>query len=74
MLLTGFNDNRNFEMLQSYFSLFLKVHGEVLIKEKKLVTKLEEIHTEERSNWLSLQEELDESLCLVKFFKSSFLT
>ena len=74
MLQTGFDDNRNFEMLQSYFSLFLKVHGTVIMKEKKLVTKLEQIHIEEKNSWHSLQEELDESLCLVKFFKSSFLT
>lgn len=74
MLQTGFDDNRNFEMLQSYFSLFLKVHGEVIMKEKKLVNKLEEIHLGEKNSWHSLQDELDESLCLVKFFKSSFLT
>ena len=74
MLQTGFDDNKNFEMLQSYFSLYLKVHGEMLMKEEKLLIQLQQIHTQEKESWQSLQEELDESLCLVKFFKSSFLT
>ena len=74
MIQNGFSDNRNFEVLQSYLSLFLKIHAELIIKEDKLGVKLKEIHAFQQNMWCGLHEELDESLCLVKFCKSSFLT
>jgi len=73
MIKAGIQSNTNFEALQSYLSLFLRVHGEVVSNEEELVNVLREIETLQDQRWGSLQGELDESLCLVKFFKSSFL-
>ena len=73
MIKVGLRSNTNFEALQSYLSLFLKVHGDVVSQEEELVEILRDIQTLQDQSWSSLQAELDESLCLVKFFKSSFL-
>ena len=73
MIKVGIRSNTNFEALQSYLSLFLKVHGDVISKEVELVKALRDIQTLQDEKWSSLHAEFDESLCLVKFFKSSFL-
>ena len=73
MIKVGLRSNSHFEALQSYLSLFLKVHGDVVSQEEELVEILRDIQTLQDQSWSSLQAELDESLCLVKFFKSSFL-
>ena len=73
MIKVGILSNTNFEALQSYLSLFLKVHGDVISQEKELINVLRDIQTLQDEKWSSLQGEFDESLCLVKFFKSSFL-
>ena len=74
LLQVGFKSNQNFEALQSYLSLFLKVHGEILSKEETLVKSLSEIQSLHDNKWSRIHEEIDQSLCLVKFFKSSFLS
>ena len=74
MLEVGFRHNSNFEALQSYLSLFLKLHGEVISKEEKVIKTLTDIQSLQDQKWSHLHDELDESLCLVKFFKSSFLS
>ena len=73
MLQVGFRHNTNFEALQSYLSLFLKIHAPVISQEGKFKASLEELSVLQDHKWSSLHDELDESLCLVKFFKSSFL-
>ena len=73
MIKVGLRSNTNFEALQSYLSLFLKVHGDVVSQEEELLQVLRDIQALQDESWSSLQAELDESLCLVKFFKSSFL-
>ena len=73
MLQVGFRQNTNFEALQSYLSLFLKIHAPVISQEGKFKASLEELSVLQDHKWSSLHDELDESLCLVKFFKSSFL-
>merc|ERR1719239_488814 len=69
MIKVGLRSNTNFEALQSYLSLFLKVHGDLVSQEEELVEILRDIQTLQDQSWSSLQAELDESLCLVKFFK-----
>ena len=74
LIQTGFKSNQNFEAIQSYLSLFLKLHGETIGKEESLVKTLKEIQSLQEEKWSQINEEIDESLCLVKFFKSSFLS
>jgi len=73
MISVGLKGKRNFEALQSYLGLFLKVHGETVAQEERLVKMLENIEEIQSEQWVGLQAELDSCLCLVTFFKSSFL-
>jgi len=73
MLKVGLNSNTSFEALESYLGLFLKIHGDLLSSEEDLLELLKEIQTIEEQRWTTLQGDIDSCLCLVTFFKSSFL-
>ena len=73
MLKIGMKSNRNYEALEAYCGLFLKVHGDTISTEADLIETLKEVLKEQESRWTAFQEEMNSSLCLVKFFKSSFL-
>jgi len=73
MVRVGLKENTNFEALQSYLGLFLKIHGETVAQEDKLIMVVEEIEKIQSEQWKSLQSDLDSCLCLVTFLKSSFL-
>jgi len=73
MLKVGLETNSNFEALESYLGLFMKVHGETISTEKELMKVLEDIKTLQDEKWCNLQTEIDSCLCLTTFFKSSFL-
>jgi U3 small nucleolar RNA-associated protein 21 len=73
MLKVGIESNKHFEAVQAYLGLFLKVHGDVVSCEKELTESLAKITELQAANWHSLQEDLDNCLCLVSFLKSSTL-
>jgi len=73
MLKVGLKSNASFEAVESYLGLFLKIHGDTIASEEELMTMLQEIQTVQEQKWTSLQGEIDSCLCLVTFFKSSFL-
>merc|ERR1712037_905318 len=64
---------RNFEAVQSYLGLFLKIHGETVAEEELLMRELEMVEEGLGKQWSQLQHHLDSALCLTTFFKSSFL-
>merc|ERR1719350_2731549 len=64
---------RNFEAVQSYLGLFLKMHGETVAEEEVLMRELEIVEESLGKQWSQLQHHLDSALCLTTFFKSSFL-
>ena len=51
MIKVGLRSNTNFEALQSYLSLFLKVHGDVVSQEEELVEILRDIQTLQDQSW-----------------------
>merc|ERR1712127_1072637 len=73
MLRAGLDANTNFEAVQSWLGLFLKVHGETVAQEEILIKELELLEAMQEEQWRTLKQELDSCLCLVNFFKSSFL-
>jgi len=64
---------RNFEAVQSYLGLFLKLHGETVAEEEVLMLELALVEESLTEQWGQLQHHLDSALCLTTFFKSSFL-
>jgi hypothetical protein len=51
----------------------VQVHGELVVSEGELVEPLTSLLVDLESSWSSLQSDLDTTLCLTNFCKSSFL-
>eukprot|EP01135_Chromosphaera_perkinsii_P004142 Nk52_evm49s270 gene=Nk52_evmTU49s270 len=60
-----------FEVVQACLNLFLRLHSDVLIQDKCLATKLEEVLNYQKESWGSLEEKLNHVLCLIGFLKNS---
>ena len=73
ILKVGIESNANFEAVQAYLGLFLKVHGDMLTSEEELIEVVNQIKELQETKWNLLQVEIDNCLCLVSFFKSSIL-
>ncbi|KAI0213406.1 WD repeat-containing protein 36 [Lamellibrachia satsuma] len=80
-LLVGFlhmlNDhletNRDFELMQAYLALFLKLHGDVITLEPALVEAAGKLQEAQGSTWRRLEELFNQNLCLANYFKSAVL-
>jgi len=73
MLTVGFDSNLNFEVLEAWMGLLMRIHADVIATEDDLVAELKKIEGKRDCKWDKINEELDSSLCMVTFFKSSFL-
>ncbi len=51
----------------------VQVHGELVVSEGELVEPLTSLLVDLETSWSSLQSDLDTTLCLTNFCKSSFL-
>ena len=58
----------NFELLQAYLNLFLKIHGDVIVTDGDLAAMVTSLREKEREKWNHLQSMFQNTLCLVKFF------
>lgn len=65
-----FNSNRCFELGESYLSLFLKQHGDVLSKESDLKESLSHVLSCHMAGWNKLQEKMMYSLCVIQNLKN----
>ena len=73
MLKAGMESNENFEAVQAYLGLFLKLHGDLICSERELGEGVRQMKELQETKWNSLQSDIDHCLCLVSFFKSSIL-
>jgi len=73
MLKAAIRSNANFEAVQAYLGLFLKVHGDTLVSDEEIVEGVRQIKELQENKWNSLQSDIENCLCLVSFFKSSIL-
>jgi len=64
---------RDYELVQSYIALFSKLHGKQIASEPTLRKLADEILEVEKSTWLRCQELINQSTCLVNYFKSATL-
>jgi len=63
----------NFETVHAHLGLFLQVHGETIVSSPELRKSLESLEDSVEKTWTQLQDDINTSLCLVNFCKSSFL-
>ncbi|KAK0097743.1 hypothetical protein PV326_014046 [Microctonus aethiopoides] len=61
--------NQNFELSQAYLAVFLKVHGEIIQKEKKLWKYLSKLQNIQLNKWSILREKLFYNLSVVQHLK-----
>ncbi|XP_053605696.1 WD repeat-containing protein 36 [Plodia interpunctella] len=61
--------NRDFELAQSYLSLFIKMHTKFIAEDEKLRNTLLSVEEKAAQSWAKLQSELLYDICVVKALK-----
>ncbi|XP_053394412.1 WD repeat-containing protein 36-like [Mercenaria mercenaria] len=65
--------NKNFEIIQAYLGLFLKVHSDILSSEPELVKQLEKLSALQSSSWCAVQDLFNQTLCLVNYLRTAVI-
>jgi len=65
--------NRDFELIQSYLGLFLKIHIDEIANNEELKTKCDHLSQMTEELWNRLSKEFNKSLCLVNYIRSAVL-
>ncbi|KAK2156514.1 hypothetical protein LSH36_211g01051 [Paralvinella palmiformis] len=63
--------NKNFELIQAYLGLFLKLHGDTLSREPSLIQRAKRIQIIQQETWHRIQDLFNQSSCLVTYVKSA---
>jgi len=73
LLSTELKKKRNFETVNAHLGLFLQIHAETIVSSPGLRKHLSTVQQDLTTSWTELQADLDTTLCLSNFCKSSFL-
>ncbi len=65
--------NRDFELIQSYLGLFLKIHIEEISNSNQMIAKCQHLSALTEESWNKLSKEFNKSLCLVNYLRSAVL-
>ena len=61
-----FISNQNFELAQSYLSLFLKIHTNLIIENKNLLNFLDKLNIHQLEGWKRIQKALHYNSCVIQ--------
>ncbi|KAK3090298.1 hypothetical protein FSP39_010724 [Pinctada imbricata] len=61
---------RHFELANAYLGLFIKVHGDVICCEPRVVQELQSLHVTQTESWERLQQLFTQNLCLVNYLRT----
>jgi U3 small nucleolar RNA-associated protein 21 len=61
------DNNKDFELIQSYLKLFLKYHLDNIIHNPELVSMIKELKKKEKEKWRKLQSLFHSNLCLIHY-------
>lgn len=70
---TVLESKRNYEVVQAYLGLFLKVHGSYISEERELCSRAEKLSGVLKESWSTLQTNFESTLCLVSFFMNAVI-
>uniref|UniRef100_A0A224ZBY7 WD-repeat protein n=1 Tax=Rhipicephalus zambeziensis TaxID=60191 RepID=A0A224ZBY7_9ACAR len=70
---SGLKTRRDFELVQSYLGLFLKVHADVMASEDAFREELVCIADTQHNSWKELEVAFNQSLCIVNYLRSAIL-
>jgi U3 small nucleolar RNA-associated protein 21 len=69
-ILYSLTTRRDFELINSYLGLFLKINGDNVSQDDNLINIIEQIKQCHLLAWDNLKLSLNKSLCLVSYLKS----
>lgn len=64
---------RNYEVVQAYLGLFLKIHCGSLSEDRELCLLAEKVSGTIKESWSTLQSNFESTLCLVSFFMNAVI-
>ncbi|KAJ7294300.1 hypothetical protein O6H91_Y267700 [Diphasiastrum complanatum] len=70
-LLEGIASNNNFEFLQAFLQIFLKIHGEAISRLPSLKAKSKMLCSRQNSTWQRLDEMFQNIRCMVSFLSNT---
>ncbi|KAJ8034815.1 WD repeat-containing protein 36 [Holothuria leucospilota] len=65
--------NRDFELVQAYICLFLKISGEEIADTPSLVALLQELFSKQQQSWTRIEGHFNRTMCLINYLKSAVL-
>ncbi|XP_022111358.1 WD repeat-containing protein 36-like [Acanthaster planci] len=69
-LIKGLQDNVDFELLQAYTTLFLKLHGSEIADDADLAEEVRQLAVVQQSSWQRIQAQFNKCLCLITYMKN----
>eukprot|EP00794_Sanderia_malayensis_P006767 gene6767-7529_t len=69
----GLKSGKDYELLQAYLGLFLKLHGKLVATEPSLREIAAEILETQTTSWNRCEELMNQSNCLINYFKNATL-
>lgn len=69
----GLKSRRDFELLQSYLGLFLKIHSDIIVKDVDLVAECIVLSKLQNEAWDELQMKFHKTLCIVNYLRSAII-
>lgn len=70
---TALKTNRDFDLIQSYLGLYLKIHIEDILINEELRSRCERLSQMSDQLWDRLSDDLNKSLCLTNYLRSAVL-
>ncbi|XP_065914594.1 WD repeat-containing protein 36-like isoform X2 [Dysidea avara] len=71
LLLSQLKTGKDFELVQAYMSLFLKIYASHIAESSELVKLAEELLSEQQHVWGRIQQQLDKNSCLIGYLRSA---
>lgn len=65
--------NRNFEIIQAYLALFLRIHGDFLSSNTDFVSQLTDLSKLQLSSWREIQNLINQTMCMVNYLRTAVL-
>ena len=63
----------NFEAVQGYLGLYLKLHADYIVANEDVYQMCEDVAAVQGKSWHQLRDSMDKTLCLVSYFKNAAL-
>ncbi|XP_048582009.1 WD repeat-containing protein 36 [Nematostella vectensis] len=72
-LSTHMATKRDFELVEAYMALFLKLHGSLIMEHPELVRAARQLQAQHEHTWTKLRDLINQGLCLVSYYKSALI-